>query len=409
MVAALPLGLQVWEAVGDAPGDLVLRWANPAASAQTGFALEDLVGRRVGEIFPAALEEDAWWQPLVMRALVGQEPADFVQPYSDERLAGWFRVNVRPLGGRTGLVSYENITEERERELALAESERLNAAVLASLQEGLLVVDTGGRVTRANHAAAALCGVGLDRLVGALVGEIPITVLQADGRPFPAEAGPAMRALRGETVHGVLAQVVRADGSTLWTEVNSSPLTGDDGAPYGALSTYIDVTDRMARERRMREEADSDPLTGLANRRALERTLQAAIERARRTGREVAVIMLDLDGFKALNDRWGHLAGDSALRDVARRLQRCVRERDLVSRHGGDEFVLVLGDLTPGSTAVVEAQDRMTAALSTPLRFEGGSTTLRAALGVATFPRDGVDPKGLLAHADREMYRSKGR
>jgi diguanylate cyclase (GGDEF)-like protein/PAS domain S-box-containing protein len=291
----------------------------------------------------------------------------------------------------------------------LEASERLNASILASLQEGIVVVDTTGRITRANEAAAAMMGRALGEIVGSLMLDLPIEVRQADGTPMPPGEGPILRALRGETVTGVLVQVKRPDGVVLWAQVQSSPLAEPDGSPYGALSTYLDVTDRMARERRMREEAESDPLTGLANRRALERVLAAAVERAGPTGREVAVVMLDLDGFKALNDRWGHLAGDAALRSVGDRLRRAVRERDLVARLGGDEFVIVLADLQPGTQAVDECCDRIAAGLGAPLRFEGGSAEIGAALGRAVYPRDGANPQDLLAYADRAMYASKPR
>jgi diguanylate cyclase (GGDEF)-like protein/PAS domain S-box-containing protein len=389
VLEALPVGVQIWEAVGRGPGDMVLRWANPAATA--------------------ALQDDARWRSTVLDALLEQTPADFLAPYRDGRLAGSFRVQVRPLGGTTGLVSYENVAEEHERERALAGSERLSSSILASLQEGVLVIDTTGRITRANEAAATMVGAKLGEFVGASLGQLPIEVFRPDGSRFPKEEGPAARALAGEHVLGLLVQVRRRDGSTIWAEVEFRPLTEADGTPYGALGTYVDVTERTARERRMREEADSDPLTGLANRRALERTLEAAVDRAGRAGREVAVLMLDLDGFKALNDRWGHLTGDTALRTVAHRLRGAVRERDLVARPGGDEFVLVLPDLQPGGTAAVECAERVTAALDTPLRFDGGSASIRAALGLAVFPRDGGDPTALLAHADRAMYAGKVR
>ncbi|MEA2292040.1 MAG: hypothetical protein QOF17_1060 [Solirubrobacteraceae bacterium] len=284
---------------------------------------------------------------------------------------------------------------------------RMLDAILASLQEGIVVVDAAGRVTLANDAAAEMLGRPLDEITGALVAELALEIMHPDGTPYPVGSGPVLRALDGETVTGVLVQVRRGDGSTLWAEVESRPLSEPDGTPYGALSTYVDVTERMARETRMRAEADSDPLTGLANRRALERTLASAVERAGRLGREVAVVMLDLDGFKALNDRWGHLAGDAALRSVAQRLTRAVRERDLVARLGGDEFVVVLGDLQPGTAAVDECCARIAAALGAPLRFEGGSAEVGAALGRAVFPHDGAHPSDLLAHADRAMYASK--
>jgi diguanylate cyclase (GGDEF)-like protein/PAS domain S-box-containing protein len=372
VLEALPIGVQIWEASGDdadsaAADGMTLRWGNPAAAAHDGVL-------------------DA---ELLRRALVEQQP--------EEILDGSWRVHVRPLGGRTGLVAYENV------------GERLSSSILASLQEGVIVVDAGGRITRANDAAATMMGAPLGELVGATLAEVPIAVSRPDGSAFPEAEGPAVRALGGEHVQPLLVQVRRRDGTTIWAEVESRPLTDRDGTRYGAMSTYVDVTEQMARERRMREEADSDPLTGLANRRVLERTLAAAIDRAGRSGREVAGLMLDLDGFKVLNDRWGHLAGDQALRTVAERLRRCVRERDLVARHGGDEFVLVLPDLHPVGAAAAECAERVAAALNEPLLLDGGSTSLRAALGLAVWPRDGADPTALLARADRAMYAAKAR
>jgi diguanylate cyclase (GGDEF)-like protein/PAS domain S-box-containing protein len=281
--------------------------------------------------------------------------------------------------------------------------------IIASLQEGLMVVDRDGRITKANEAVAELWGVSLGELVGSRWADLEIEVFEPDGGPAPLKDAPVLRALRGEVVRGSLIQVVRRDGSTIWAEVNARPLAEPGGRDYGALSTYADVTERVHRERRMLHEAESDPLTGLANRRALERTLDTAVERARRDGREVAVLVLDLDGFKMLNDRWGHLAGDHTLQAVAGRLQRCVRERDLVARNGGDEFVIVLPDLVPGAPVARECRARVEAALSAPVRFEGGSTTLGAAIGLATFPQHGADGLSLLAHADREMYADKPR
>jgi PAS domain S-box-containing protein len=203
--------------------------------------------------------------------------------------------------------------------------------IIASLQEGLLVVDRDGRVAKANDAVAKLWGVEMADLLGSRWADLPVEVFEPDGQRAPADRQPVLAALRGETVRGALVQLVRRDGSSIWAEVNASPLADADGNDLGALSTYVDVTERVHRERRTRLEAESDPLTGLANRRAVERALGVAIQRARREDREVAVLMVDLEGFRMLNDRWGHLAGDRALRAVARRLQRSVRERDLVA------------------------------------------------------------------------------
>ena len=217
-----------------------------------------------------------------------------------------------------------------------------------------------------------------------------------------------MRALRGEEVTDMVVRFVRRDGSLLWVEVHANPLHHDDGTLYGAVASYDDVTARVEQDRRTRHEADTDALTGLANRRALERTLDAALARAGARARSVGLLMLDLDGFKAINDTHGHAAGDEALREVARRLQRCVRERDLVARLGGDEFVVVLTDLGGRSGAVQDSMDRIRDALSEPIAFDGRRSALGAAIGVATFPADGGNAADLLAHADRGMYAAKG-
>ncbi len=294
------------------------------------------------------------------------------------------------------------MSEVKERERAL------NASIIESLQEGLIVVDLTERITRANQAAADLFGVSLGELVGSLLRDLPlVTVADRDGHPVEHDRSPLRRALAGERARGALLQIVRRDGAALWLEVNSSPLAEADGRPYGALSTYVDVTDRVERERRIRAEADTDELTGLANRRALQRMLRAALARARAHDLSVGVLMLDLDGFKAVNDRHGHAAGDAVLREVAERLRQCVRERDLVARAGGDEFVVVLPDLAHSESAAHDAAERIEAAFGEPLELDGVEAALRAAVGVACHPGDGDDPESLLVAADRAMYARK--
>ena len=200
---------------------------------------------------------------------------------------------------------------------------------------------------------------------------------------------------------------MRRDGSLLWVEVHANPLHHDDGVLYGAVASYDDVTQRVEQDRRTRYEADTDPLTGLANRRALERTLDRRAGPASARSRSVGLLMLDLDGFKAINDTHGHAAGDEALREVARRLRRCVRERDLVARLGGDEFVVVLTDLGGRAEAVEDSMTRIREALAHPIAFNGTSLGLGVAIGVAMFPADGGNAADLLAHADRGMYAAK--
>ena len=273
-------------------------------------------------------------------ACAEQEPAMLEWEGRDH----WWRVQITPLGACSVLVAFADITAQKAHEHSLRASEQLNREILAGLQEGVVVVDMDACVVVANEAAAALFGVSWGSSRTAL-SAIPVDLLDDRGHLLGEDRLPLMRALEGEEVRGQVVRFVRRDGSLLWVEVHANPLYDGNGAQYGAVASYDDVTARVEQDRRTRHEADTDVLTGLANRRALERTLDAALARAGARSRSVGVVMLDLDGFKAINDTRGHAAGDAALREVAARLRRCVRERDLVARLGGDEFVIVLTDL----------------------------------------------------------------
>jgi diguanylate cyclase (GGDEF)-like protein/PAS domain S-box-containing protein len=299
------------------------------------------------------------------------------------------------------------VAGQEDASTALAASEHLSAAILDCLQQALIVVNMAGTITRSNAAAAALSGLSIGELVGSQLRDLPFTIRDRAGNPLDPTRSPIHRALGGEGVSGQLLQIERLDGTRLWVEVSSCPLSEPDGRPYGAMSTYADVTGRVERERRIQHEADTDALTGLANRRALGRMLDAALVRAEVHDLAVGVLMLDLDGFKAVNDRFGHAAGDAALRDVAARLRRSVRERDMVARTGGDEFVVVLADLGTEENAAHEAAERIEAAFVAPLRLDSSTVQLHAAVGVACFPDDGRDADALLVAADRAMYARK--
>lgn len=176
--------------------------------------------------------------------------------------------------------------------------------------------------------------------------------------------------------------------------------------PGWALHRALTKRERMVAE--VRRLASHDGLTGLPNRRLFMDRLEQAVRRAHRDGRRAAVMFLDLDDFKPVNDTWGHRQGDAVLRAIAHRLSDCVRETDTVARFGGDEFVIVMTDV--GDREDVEAlAEKINHALSEPLPTDGGEATLHASIGVALYPDHADEAEALLSKADDAMYQAKSR
>ncbi len=192
---------------------------------------------------------------------------------------------------------------------------------------------------------------------------------------------------------------IGAEQITLAVERN--PMPGG-----GFVSTSTDITDHKRIEARMLHLAQHDPLTDLPNRLLFQDRLQIAMARSARSGSPVGVILMDLDGFKAINDSEGHRVGDETLKALARRLRSSLRESDTVARIGGDEFAFVLPDLTT-TTAAVRIGEKILTSVETPLKVEDRFVDLRASMGVAMFPTDADNAEALLQFADVAMYRAK--
>ena len=203
----------------------------------------------------------------------------------------------------------------------------------------------------------------------------------------------------GEPLAPVGFQQRGAEGRTLAVERSSMP-------GGGFVSTSTDITDHKRVEARMLHLAQHDPLTDLPNRLLFQERLQQAMARSLRSGSPVGVIIMDLDGFKGINDSEGHRVGDEALKVLAHRMRSSLRDTDTVARMGGDEFAFILPDLTT-TTAAVRLAEKLLSHIETPLKVEDRYIDLRASLGIAMFPMDAEDAEPLLRFADLAMYRAK--
>jgi diguanylate cyclase (GGDEF)-like protein len=180
--------------------------------------------------------------------------------------------------------------------------------------------------------------------------------------------------------------------------------------PHGAVANYVgvltDITYRKQTEAHLRHLATHDPLSGLANRALFQDSLTRSIALARRNQQTLAIMLLDLDHFKAVNDALGHATGDLLLRGVAARLTSCVREGDVVARLGGDEFVILLSGATDAQGAA-DIAGRILSALSKPIPVGVAELPVGASIGISLYPKHGEDPDALLKNADSAMYRAK--
>jgi len=201
-------------------------------------------------------------------------------------------------------------------------------------------------------------------------------------------------------------RVIGRDGRAVWISSRGKALADATGRVRRMIGVSQDVTERKRQEEEARFLAYHDTLTGLPNRRLLDDRLGQAMFLAQRRDTRVAVMLIDLDRFKQVNDALGHRAGDAVLREAAQRLAGCVRKADTLARHGGDEFVVMIPDLQLESDCQVVAE-KILRSLEAPFRVEGRDFTIGASIGVSFYPADAGDGEALLRNADVAMYRAK--
>lgn len=197
-----------------------------------------------------------------------------------------------------------------------------------------------------------------------------------------------------------------ADGSQRYVIVTKFPVRDSSGAITGFGSTSTDITDRKRAEEDIHHLAMSDPLTGLANRNSFVSHLEEAVSMAKRTGKAIALMMLDLDKFKPVNDTYGHVVGDALLKEVSGKMKAVCRETDIVARLGGDEFAIILTTLDKPDDVKIPA-DRIVEDIGAATSIDGHTVKIGVSIGISFYPTDAADPDQMIRNSDLALYRAK--
>ncbi len=298
-----------------------------------------------------------------------------------------------------------SVIERKVGEEALfAERERARVT-LNSIGDAVLSTDVAGNVTYLNQVAEEMTGWSGREASGRPLAEVFKIVDAVTRKPA---LDPLAEAIRQDRTVGLSANciLIRRDGREAAIEDSAAPIHDRTGQVTGAVIVFHDVSAARAVTQKMAHLAQHDFLTDLPNRVLLGDRVAIAIALARRHGKQCAVLFLDLDGFKDINDRFGHPIGDQLLRSVSLRLVGCVRDSDTVSRRGGDEFVVLLSEIERAPDAAVSAE-KILLAVAAPHHLGGKEIHITASIGICVFPDDGPDAETLIRRADSAMYQAK--
>ena len=394
----VPSGIAVRSMLTPNAGRYVL-W-NEANEAMFSIKAEDALGKTPGEVMPPdeaarveALDRTLLDSPMVQEAVEARATAN-----RGQRLFHFVRA---PIFGPDDQVDYimtsaTDVTDDR----ALTAQLRLAARVFETTADGIMLTDADDRIIMVNAAFTRLTGYAPDELLGK-------TLMESSFRPIdPVESDARMDQLHHQGFVTGEVPRFRKDGTPLSLWVTATVVRDGDGRITNYVRVFTDISLLKATQEKLEQLASFDTLTGLPNRRLLHDRLRRALLRAERNETRMALMFIDLDGFKKVNDTFGHDIGDLLLRGVASRLQKCIRASDSVGRFGGDEFAIVLEDAALPNDARRIAE-RIVTSLAMPFHLDGHDVRIGASIGISLYPTDGIDAGTLLKNADLSMYKAK--
>lgn len=385
--------------------------ANPAVKEVFGYHPSDLVGRSVAVLYDR--QEDFESQGLLRyRPDAAGDPGPYEMAYRRDdgsRFTGETRGSlVRDPEGRVQgfMVTVRDVTQRKEMMDRLFLEKEKWYVTLGSIGDAVIVADVHGQVEYINSIAEAMTGWSLADAKGQAVGEVFDIISEITRKP--AE-NPVEQALRLGIIVGLANHTIlrNRSGSEHAIEDSAAPIRNASGQVIGCVIVFRDVTQKRTLLNQVTHQANYDALTDLPNRYLFSDRMNQMLAQARRLDQAVALLYLDIDQFKKINDSFGHPSGDLILKEVGRRFREVVRESDTVARLGGDEFAII----ACGQVETAEQTDRLARkildVMARPFDLEGQELHLTASIGISLFPRDGNDATTLVMNADIAMYQAK--
>ena len=378
-----------------------IEWANQAFSDLTGYSMSEIYSLNPSEIMKSGkqdadfyrtmwstiLSKKVWRGELVNRRKDGS--------FYDEEMT------ITPVINSEEEITHFIAVKQEITERKQAEAELRIAAAVFDAQEGMMITDASGIILKVNHAFTRITGYRPDEVIG------KSPSIFRSGRHDEAFYSAMWKSIHQTKVWQGEIWNRRKSGEIYpqWLTITAVVDNNQTVARY--VATLTDITERKATEEFINRLAFYDPLTQLPNRRLLEERLKNGINVSRRSGIQMAALMLDLDKFKAVNDKYGHFAGDDLLQQVALRIKSQVREIDLVSRLGGDEFFILISELSQ-TDYIANIAEEIIFALSQPfIILENYTVYIGASIGICVYPQYGDDPDTLMNNADAALYYAK--
>ncbi|HTO76461.1 MAG TPA: EAL domain-containing protein [Thermoanaerobaculia bacterium] len=370
----------------------------------TGMPARHVLGHSALQLFPHFRDQGI--APLLEKALAGEKVTSHSYQFQIPQTgkSGWVSATYGPnrdaAGAITGVIGVvRDVTQEKRSKEALTAAEEKFRGLVEQSLVGIYVIQDG-RYQYVNPKLAEIFGYTAEEM---LAMDSVMSLVSEEDRALVQENIRRRLAGEAQTVRYSF-RALRKDGQEIELEVHGAG-TEFQGRP-AIIGTLLDITDRKRAEAQIVYHAYHDPLTELPNRMLFMERLRLQLAQARRQRRKLSIVYFDLDHYKYVNDTLGHSVGDEFLQTVATRLKGLVREMDTVARVGGDEFVILIPDVSRAEDISIVAQ-KLLNSVARPLQVEGRALNITASIGIATFPADGEDAETLLRNADTAMYRAK--